>query len=231
MIDIAGSFLSVLLAGAAEKAPQQTIVPMDQLWKHISSLDLVEALTFISFGTVCLFYGWRVFKILVTICFGLLGLCLGAWANAELIHGNGIWLSLICAVFFAALSIPFMRWGVTVLGALSGGILLSGVWLAASLPENSIWMGTVFGLVVGGMVSFIIFKIAVILFTSLGGSVLLAMGSLAILYNEQVVKSKELEDFVLQHPWFLPIFLLAPLGLGVYLQYRASKGAPEFGGE
>lgn len=231
MIDLAGNFLSVLMLSAAQKAHQQTIVPMDEMWKQISSLDLVEAIAFISFGTVCLFYGWRVFKILVTICFGVLGLCLGAWANVQLVQGHGVWLAMIGAIFFAALSIPFMRWGVTVLGAISGAILISGIWLAASLPENSIWMGAIFGLIVGGMVSFIIFKIAVILFTSLGGSVLVAMGSLAILYNEHVVESKQLEDFVLRHPWFLPLFLLAPLGLGVYLQHRSSKGAPEFGGE
>jgi hypothetical protein len=231
MIDIAGNLMSVLVLGAAEKASQHNIIPMDQVWKHISSLDLVEALTFISFGTVCLFYGWRVFKILVTICFGLLGLGLGAGANSQVIHGNGMWLALICAIFFAALSVPFMRWGVTILGALSGAILIAGVWLAAGLQENSMWMGAVFGLVVGGLVSFHIFKVAVILFTGLGGSVLLAMGALAVLYNEQVIKSKELEDYVVRNPWFLPVFLLAPLAFGVYLQYRSSKGAPEFGGE
>jgi hypothetical protein len=231
MIDIAGNILSLLAATASQKASQQPLVPMEQVWKHISSLDVVEALTFISFGAVCLFYGWRVFKILVTICFALLGLCLGTWANTQLIHGSGIWLSMIAAVFFAVLSVPFMRWGVTILGAISGAILVSGVWLAAALPEHLIWMGAIFGLVAGGMVSFHIFKIAVILFTGLGGSVLLAMGALAILYNEHVVENKQLENFVLSHPWFLPVFLLTPLGLGVYLQYRSSRGAPEFGGE
>ena len=219
-----------MVMAATEKASQNAIIPMDQVWKHISSLDIVEALTFVSFGTVCLFYGWRVFKILVTICFALLGLILGGWINTQ-IQGQGIWLAMICAVFFAVLSVPFMRWGVTILGAISGAILIAGVWLAAGLQENSMWIGAVFGLVVGGLVSFHIFKIAVILFTGLGGSVLLAMGALAILYNEQVMKSKDLENFVLQHAWFLPVFLLAPLAFGVYLQYRSSKGAPEFGGD
>jgi hypothetical protein len=231
MIDIAGNLVSVLMTAAQQKTSQQPLIPMDQLWKHISSLDIVEALTFISFGTVCLFYGWRVFKILVTICFGLLGLCLGNWANVQLVQGHGVWLSIIGAIFFAALSIPFMRWGVTILGAISGAVLVSGVWLAAGLQEDSIWMGAIFGLVAGGMVSFHIFKIAVILFTGLGGSVLLAMGALAILYNEHVVETKQLESFGLSHPWFLPVFLLAPLGLGFYLQHRSSRGAPEFGGE
>ena len=231
MIDITGNLISALIAAAPQKASQQPIIPMDQLWTHISSLGVVEALTFISFGAVCLFYGWRVFKILVTISFGLLGLTLGHWANMQLVQGHGVWLSLIAGVFFAALSVPFMRWGVTILGAISGAILVSGVWIAAGLQQDLIWMGAIFGFVAGGMASFHIFKIAVILFTGLGGSVLLAMGALAILYNEHVVENEQFKNFVLIHSWFLPVFLLAPLTVGMYLQYRSSRGAPEFGGE
>jgi hypothetical protein len=229
MIDIAGYLVSILQLSAAEGTAQQPIVPLDMLWEQVSSLDLVEALTFISFGAVCLFYGWRVFKILVTICFGLVGLCLGIWANEQLIGGDVIWLSVICVVFFAVLSVPFMRWGITLLGAISGGVLISGAWLAAGLPEQSIWMGALFGFIVGGLVSFIIFKIAVILFTSLGGSTLLAMGVLAILYR-YMVDSQQLEDFVGKNQWFLPALLLAPMIFGVFAQYRGSKGAPEWGG-
>ena len=163
--------------------------------------------TFISFGTVCLFYGWRIFKILVTICFGLLGLSLGIWANHHLIQGDVIWLSLICVVFFAVLSVPFMRWGVTLLGAASGGILTAGVWLAVGLPSEYFWAGGLVGFIAGGMISFIVFKIAVILFTSLGGSFLMVVGILAIVY-EYMVDGAKFEAFTLTHPWFLPVLLL-----------------------
>ena len=68
----------LMVAAAGEEAAKEPVVPMEEMWKYISTLGLVEALTFISFGSVCLFYGWRIFKILVTICFGLLGLFLGS---------------------------------------------------------------------------------------------------------------------------------------------------------
>jgi len=83
-------------------------------------------------------------------------------------------MGLLCVVFFSVLSIPFMRWGVSLLGAASGGILTAGVWLALGLPQEYVWAGGLIGLIAGGMISFIVFKIAVILFTSLGGSILLA---------------------------------------------------------
>jgi len=217
------SLIGIVLAAASESS-QESVMPLDVMWKYVSSLGLVEALTFISFGSVCLFYGWRVFKILVTIIFGLLGLFLGIWANDQLIGGNVIWLSLICTIFFAVLSIPFMRWGVTLLGALSGGILTAGVWLAAGLPEEYVWAGGLVGFIAGGMISFIVFKIAVILFTSLGGSTLTVVGILAILYRYILAnKSAEFEDFVFANQWFLPVLLLVPMGLGLFLQNKFSK--------
>jgi hypothetical protein len=219
-----GTVIWILLVAAAEETAQRQVVPLDVMWKYISSLGLVEALTFISFGSVCLFYGWRVFRILVTICFGLLGLGLGVWANQRLIAGNVIWLSLICSIFFAVLSVPFMRWGVTFLGAISGGILTAGVWLAAGLPEEYVWAGGLVGLIAGGMISFIVFKIAVILFTSLGGSTLMVVGILAIIYRYIAGGDGErLQVFAEANQWFVPTLLLVPMAIGIYLQNKLSK--------
>jgi hypothetical protein len=216
-----------ILAQAAGTAGAETsaggIVPIDLIWKHVTSLDLVEALTFISFGAVCLFYGWRVFKILVTICFALLGLFAGVWANKLLIGGNVIWLAVLCVVLFALLSIPLMRWGVSILGAAAGGILTGGCWLALGLPQQYIWAGGLIGLVAGGMISFIIFKAAVMLFTSLGGSALILVGALAVIYRYMGATAK-LEDLVFNQNWFLPLVLLGPMAAGMVLQYRGYRG-------
>lgn len=219
-----GTVIWIVLIAATEQNAEGQLVPVETMWKYITSLGLVEALTFISFGSVCLFYGWRVFRILVTICFGLLGLALGVWANEQLIAGNVIWLSLIFSVFFAVLSVPFMRWGVTILGAFSGGILTAGVWLAAGLPEAYVWAGGLVGLIAGGMISFIVFKIAVILFTSLGGSTLMVVGVLAIICQYMVENDDgQFESFIHENQWFLPVLLLAPMLVGMYFQNRLSK--------
>ena len=209
---------TILLAQSEE----QEVVPIDLIWQHVTSLDVVEAVTFIAFGTVWLFYGWRVFKILVTICFGLLGLFLGIYANENFIGGNSFWMGLLCVVFFSVLSIPFMRWGVSLLGAASGGILTAGLWLALGLPEQYVWAGGLVGLIAGGMISFIVFKIAVILFTSLGGSALLAVGLLAIAC-QQLPSGANLKIFANNNQWFLPAVILVPMGVGIYLQHRFIK--------
>lgn len=225
------SILQTLFVMAQQTAQQQgaqpKATPMAEMWQLITNLHVVEALTFISFGVVCLFYGWRIFKILVTICFGLLGLLVGIWANQHLIGGNVIWLAMICILFFAILSVPLMHWGVSLLGSISGGILTAGVTMALGLNDQRLLLaGGLVGLVAGGMISFIVFKIAVILFTSLGGSGLVVVGFLAVLHRN--VDPTQLEMFVFGYKWFLPVMVLVPMTIGIVLQYRFIKTAQDW---
>lgn len=218
----------IILAQAAKAAGSKTadegIIPINLIWEHITTLGLLEALTFISFGTVCLFYGWRVFKVLVTISFALLGLLIGVLLNKLLVEGNVIWLAIITTGLFAFLSVSLMRWGVSVLGAAAGGIITGGAWLASGLPDQYIWAGGLVGFIAGFLISFIIFKAAVMLFTSMGGSALMVVGILAVLY-QYMGAGKKLEDLVFHQHWFLPAVLLVPMAVGIVLQNKFIKGA------
>jgi len=218
---------TVETAGETPEAPEGAIVPIDRFWECVTSLDKLEAFTFIAFGVVCLFYGWRVFRILVAISFALIGLFVGIWINELLINGNEIWLGIICMALFAFFSVPLMRWGVSILGAAAGGILTGGGWYAAGLPEQYIWAGIIIGVVAGGMISFIIFKAAVMLFTSLGGSALVVVGILAIMYRYSGA-AEQIQELVFTHNWFLPAILLVPMAAGMLLQNRFIKRSKDW---
>jgi len=207
----------------APEASVWTIVPVDKIWAQITSLGLLEALTFISFGVVWLFYGWRVFKILVVISFALLGLVIGITVSDKISGQNSQLLGgLIGLGLMAALSVPLMRWSVSILGAVAGGILTAGVWVACGLPEQYFWAGALVGIVAGGMISFIIFKIAVMLFSSLGGSALMVIGLLALLYLYPRT-TEQVEELVFVRKWFLPAALLIPTAVGIFLQNKFIK--------
>ena len=210
--------------GAAEEG----IIPIQAFWNEITSLNIVEALTFLSFGTICLFYGWRVFKILVVINFGLAGLVLGM-TIIERINGlnNQLAGGLIGMGLLAVLSVPLMRWAISILGAVAGAILTSALWYACGLTEQYIWAGALVGLVAGGMISFIIFKAAVMLFTSLWGSCLIVVGSLALLYLYPRTSS-QVEYLVFNHKWFLPTVLIVPTAIGVFLQHQFVKNSKDW---
>ncbi len=221
-----------ILAQAVEtssaQAAEEAVVPIETFWAYITSLNLVEAVTFISFGAVCLFYGWRVFKILVVISFALLGLFLGFSITDKIVGLNSqLWGGLIGMVLLAVLSIPLMKWAVCLLGAAAGGILSSGIWYASGLTEKYILAGALIGMVAGGMISFIVYKIAVILFTSLGGSCLIVVGSLALLYLYPQT-SERVEEIIFTKKWFLPTVLMAPTLIGIILQNKFVKDSKDW---
>jgi len=216
-----------ILAQATEESSRQAVeggvVPIEWFWGQITSLNLLEALTFMSFGAVCLLYGWRVFKVLVVINFGLLGLVMGM-TLVEKISGPTYQLmgGLIGMGVLAVLSVPLMRWAVCVLGAAAGGIITSGIWYACGLTEQYIWAGGLIGIVGGGMISFIIFKAAVILFSSMWGSGLIVSGSLALLYTYPKT-AMQVESMVFTLRWFLPVVLMVPTLVGIVVQHSFVK--------
>jgi len=220
----------VILAQAGESAQQAApaadtgVVPIQQIWSQITSLDLLEALTFISFGIVCLLYGWRVFKILAVISFALFGLWLGTFISNKVGQPGSPVISILLGIVFAITSIPLMKYAVCILGAVSGGIVTAGLWYAATLPEAYIWAGALVGIVAGGMISFIIFRMSVILFSSLAGSILIITGTMAVFYL-YAPTSGGLENLYFNHQWFLPLVLIIPAAFGVYMQNKLVKGS------
>jgi hypothetical protein len=173
-------------------------------------------------------YGWRVFKILVVIGFGLLGLFLGFSVTDKVVGLNNQAIGgLVGMCLFGILSIPMMRWAVSILGAIAGGILSSSIWYASGLTEKYIWAGALIGMVAGGMISFIVFKIAVILFSSLSGACLIVVGSLALLYIYPPTSAR-LEEILFTKKWFLPTILLAPTLIGLVLQNKFVKDSKDW---
>jgi hypothetical protein len=66
------------------------------------------------------------------------------------------------------------------------------------------------------------------LFTSFGGGSLIGAGVLAVLYH-YMVEGEKLKQIVFEQKWFLPIMLLIPMALGMYLQNKFIKGAKNWG--
>ena len=224
-------YVTILAQTARETSAEtadQAVVPIEMFWQQITSLSMLEALTFISFGVVCLFYGWRVFKVLVVINFALLGMMMGMAVTEKIVGLNNQFVGgIIGMVILAVMSVPLMRWSVCLLGAAAGGILTAGIWYACNLTEQYIWAGGLIGVVAGGMISFIIFKAAVILFSSLWGSVLVVVGSLALLYLYPRTADK-VEELVFSLRWFLPVLIIAPTAIGFVLQHKFLKSSKDW---
>jgi hypothetical protein len=203
---------------------------LDQIWQQATTLTWLQAVLAISFGIIPLMYGWRIYKLLTVIGFGLLGLYIG------MLIGNHFEKVLLCttlgAVLLVILALPLMRWAVCVLGAIAGGIIAAGVWHACNLPQQFVWAGALVGLVSGGMLSFVIFKLAVMLYTSFSGASLIIIGVFALIYRYETYindpPTMNLNHLYYDNHWFLPLLLIAGTCLGIILQFRFLKGSKDW---
>lgn len=221
--------MSLILA----EAESQQIMPMNMLWEQITKLSWLEALIAVSFGAVYLIYGWRIFKVLAVVSFGMVGLFAGMELGQRIGTGPSavLWGGIIGLILLAILSIPLMHWAVSALGAVAGGIITSCIWYAIGLPSQYIWAGAIIGIVAGGMISFIVFKISVMLFTSLGGAVLIITGLLALanLYEKNQVESGDfVYSLVNEYGWFMPAVLIFTTFVGMVIQNKLVKGASDW---
>jgi len=226
--------LTILAQAAARSSSEpvfrvQTV--LDSLWGQVTTLSWLQAVIAISFGVLYLLYGWRIFRAMVVICFGLVGLFAGIKIGAR--FGSEILGGIAGLVILAGASIPLMRWAVSLLGAIAGGIITSGLWYAFELPEKYILAGALIGIIAGGMISFIVFKVAVMLFTSFGGGVLIVTGLLALVHlyesvqtsSSGTVTTETVKTMLYNHQWFLPALLLAPTLIGIIVQNKFIKSS------
>lgn len=227
--------ISFLLAEAAGKSDSgSSTFSMDRtlnfVWEQIVSLSWFQAVIAISFGLVYLLYGWRIFRILVVICFALIGLFLGILAGQK--FGSELMGAVMGTIILAVVAIWLVKWCVSLLGAAAGGIVTGGLWYAAGLPEQYIWAGACIGIIAGGMMSFILLKISVMLFTSMGGAVILAVSFLALLYRyeTQVLSpaTDNIHRLIFDKTWFLPLAIIIPTIIGMIVQNSLIKKSSEW---
>lgn len=204
------------------------------LWSQISGLDWFFALLMLSVGVVYLLYGWRIFRVLVVISFGFIGLFLGMITADKSFSGNQalLWGGLVGMLLFAIIAVPLMKWCVSLLGAVAGGILTSGIWIAFNLSETYLPAGFIVGFIAGGLISFIMLKISVMLFTSLGGSLIMVSGMLSLLHqydvNVENPATTYANDLIFQNNWFLPLALTVTTFIGISLQNKFIKHSPKW---
>jgi len=202
---------------------------LDFVWEQTTLLTWLQAVIGISFGVIVLMYGWKIYKALTVIGFGILGLYVGLWIGNQ--FQKPLPGAIVGCALLVILAIPLMKWAVAVLGAVAGGILAAGIWHSCNLPQEFVWAGGLVGFVAGGLISFIVFKLAVMLFTSLAGTSLIVIGAFALIYRYETFASDpptmHLNHLYYGNAWFLPLLLIAGTLLGIILQFGFGKGSKE----
>ena len=199
----------------------QTIpsLTVDQIWAHLSSLNWTHSIGALTIASIFLLYGWRLFRLLVTLNFVFLGMLAGRVAGSHL--GNAMWGGMLCSVAAAILPIPIMKYCVSFLGGCAGAAI--GVLVHRGLANSSEFLllgsGAIAGFVAGALLAFSSFKNTVTMFTSLQGTMALLVGCLSLAIT-QTPFAPQIRQRIFDTPMVLPILVcLITIG-GMYIQSK-----------
>ena len=204
----------------------------EQIIEYLSGVGWLPAIMLVVCGVVYLGYGWKTFKMLVIINAGFVGILVGYYIGAEFAGAEGgRHMGLIGGatggILLAAISWPLMKYAVSIMGGLAGSFLGYGLWLYLTTILNSpalarhAWVGALIGLLVLGMLAFIIFRLTVIIFTCAQGAVMAVAGLIAVALKYQPA-AELLRPRLLSNPHLVPLLVAVPAVIGFTIQYTAA---------
>jgi hypothetical protein len=199
----------------------------DEVVQHLAKLPLILAAIFVAVGITCMLRGFKVYRWVVVLAALLTGLGvgykLGQEVEAELIVGCCL------GVLLAVIAWPLMKYAVAITGGVAGMFLGANAWSA--LAHYSIshhwavkivdmpWLGAFIGLMLFGLLAFILFELSVVLFTSISGSMLAVIGSVALLLQLSPWQSAIAQGLSTK-PLALPMIVLVPAIIAFVIQHH-----------
>lgn len=174
-------------------------------------------------GVVYLLFGFYLFKVLITLNAALIGGFIGAMIGDRM--GNIVAGGFLGAFVAGAVSLPLMKYSVAVMGGLVGALIGAGLWQSLGLEAHFAWSGAMMGLIFFGMLSFILFRGSIMMYTSLQGSIMLIIGLLGLVLKyrsaaQTVVNGMEMRPFI------FPMIIFVSSVCGVLYQRYSETAKP-----
>ena len=196
-----------------------------QYWNVINSISerglngqLLAALL-VGGGLIFMLYGFRLFRVLITINFGAAGGYLGFLLGER--FGSALVGAGIGAVVFALVAWPMMRYAVALAGGAIGAYVGALAWEQLTLPADLLWLGGLVGLITLGLLAFITLKPSVMAATAIQGSAMVVTGTLVLLSNQGDLDVKFHEAMnPSEKPLLFLMLMLLPAAIGVVYQYN-----------
>jgi len=201
-----------------------TLAHPEILIETLQSMSAVWSVIFLAAGLICLFQGYKIYKTVTVV----LALAIGAFAGYYLgkkIHAEYLVAGCL-AMLLAVTCFPLMKYAVSALGGLVGAFMGANSWsaLARLLNDGSgnsvaqhYWIGALIGLLLFGMLAFILFKLVVVMFTSVSGSTIAVLGGLALLLQIDMFQPTVTRS-ISAHATVLPMLVIVPAIIGFILQ-------------
>ena len=225
-----------VVAGIFSRA--DALAQPDHVIHHLQALGAVWSVIFVIVGVLCMCNGYRFYKLATISVALLLGMFAGYWFGGKI--GAPYVVAGCLGVLLATIAFPLMKYAVAVFGGLSGAFIGANMWSgvahavntiasenAASprsvVPADEYWLGALLGLLICGMLAFILFKLSVVMVTSVSGSTIAVLGALALLLSFEPWK-QSVADGLKANQLIIPLLVFVPAAIGLIMQEVKSGG-------
>ncbi len=220
--DVSGSGADLLQKIASFEIPTQA-----EYVDSLATMNVAIAVALCACGLIYLLHGWKAFKMLVIVNAALLGAFIGSQLGQAL-HGRNteIFGAAAGAMLLAALAWPLMKVAVSLMGGLAGAMMGYGVWNYAAQAAGKValaehaWAGALIGLIGLGLLAFVIFRLVIMVFTSVQGAIMTVSGFVAILMRMETLRS-DLYTNLRSNQHLLALAIAVPALIGFAFQYTA----------
>ena len=175
--------------------------PREFVDQHLAAIGTVEAGLILVVGLTFLLFGWGAFKLFVIGNGAYFGGMLGAHAAGTYIGPTLALLGMLAGgLVLAVLSLPLIRYAVTVVGGLGGGLLGYHSWahVVHAFARDDLarypWVGALIGIFMLGFFAFALFRLMVMIVTAFEGSVLAFSGALALCLHHPPISDTHRPD-------------------------------------
>jgi len=187
-----------------------------ELMDNLANLPMLFASVLLVVGLMCVINGYIWHRWIVIIMAFMAGIVLGNLLSEQLGHSSVIAFSI--GVLCAIIATPMLRITVALFGGLTGAFIGANMWTAVNSSQpDTYWAGAAMGFIVLAMASFLLFKLVIILFTSIGGAAMVVLGAITLLLQvdnwEPVVR-----DNILANDKLVPILVAVAAVGGFVLQ-------------
>jgi hypothetical protein len=194
---------------------------------YVGSAGWLTGAVLLACGLVYLLQGWKTIKALIVINAAAIGVFVGVHVGSMLRGENApLYCAIAGAVLLGAVALPTFKYALSVMGGLGGAVLghVTFEYLADALNRpalaDSAWAGALIGLILLGMLAFALFRLAVVLLTSIQGATMCVTGALALLMQHPDLTAS-LGDTLRGNVHLIPLLILVPSAIGFIVQESA----------
>lgn len=196
----------------------------ETLLDTLQQLHVVWAGIFVITGILSVLNGYRWHKWIVIIVAFVAGMGFGH-AITQSVESRLV-ISACMGVLAAVIAWPMMKYAIAVCGGLAGAFVGAHIWTALDYPADMYHSGALLGLVVFGMLAFILYRVVIIAMTCIAGASILTLGIVAGMMHIEPWQESLREDFM-ANPILLPMLALVAAVVGFVVQQHSQLSKKE----